>query len=100
MSYVCIVIETPVKLVDKAWKQDQSETCSGDKDCGKLENWSKQDQRQSETCSGDGGVGQRHSSVEQVSTLNCHHTKVIFIIRNLTIIAVIITEERKLHQSA
>ena len=93
MSYVCIVIETPVKLVDKAWKQDQSETCSGDKDCGKLENWSKQDQRQSETCSGDGGVGQRHSSVEQVSTLNCRHTKVIFIIRNLTIIALIITEE-------
>ena len=70
MSYVCIVIETPVKLIDKAWKQDQSETCSG-----------------------DGGVGQRHSSVEQVSILNCRHTKVIFIIRNLTITAVIITEE-------
>ena len=59
----------------------------------KTENWSKQDQRQSETRSGDGGVGQRHSSVEQVSTLNCRHTKVIFIIRNLTITAVIITEE-------
>ena len=90
LSYVCIVIETPVKLVDKAWKQDHRvrlvpETKIVEKRL-KTENWSKQDQRQSETRSGDIGVGQRHSSVEQVSTLNCRHTKVIFIIRNLTII--------------